>query len=165
MRLTTRTNLAMRTLMFSAVNRDRLVRKHDVAVACNASENHLALVIHMLSQAGFIETTRGRHGGIRLSRPPEEIAVGAVFRFFESDVPFAECFDTEGNQCPITDCCRLREALVAALEAFYASLDRMTVADLTRENRALEELLKMTEGGKRALFPAGGACAGPDAAG
>jgi Rrf2 family nitric oxide-sensitive transcriptional repressor len=87
MRLTTRTNLAMRTLMFCAVNSDQLVRKADVAEYCNASENHLALVIHMLAQAGFIETTRGRHGGIRLSKPPEDIVVGEVFRHFESDVP------------------------------------------------------------------------------
>lgn len=143
MRLTTRTNLAMRTLMFCAVNSDQLVRKADVAEYCNASENHLALVIHMLAQAGFIETTRGRHGGIRLSKPPEDIVVGEVFRHFESDVPFAECFDTAGNACPITPCCRLREALVAALDAFYASLDRVRLVDLIEGNCALETLLRM----------------------
>jgi Rrf2 family nitric oxide-sensitive transcriptional repressor len=143
MRLTTRTNLAMRTLMFCAVNRDHLVRKADVAEHCNASENHLALVIHMLAQAGFIETTRGRHGGIRLSQDPEEIVVGNVFRHFEADVPFAECFDREGNACPITPCCRLRDALLAALDAFYASLDAVRLSDLTAGNCALEELLRI----------------------
>ncbi len=151
MRLTTRTNLAMRTLMFCAVNADRLVRKTDVAKACNASENHLALVIHMLAQGQFIETTRGRHGGIRLRHAPSEIAVGPVFRFFEADVPFAECFDAEGNQCPITPCCRLREALQAALGAFYASLDRLTLEDLIAGNCQLDALLRLSENTRPSL--------------
>lgn len=157
MRLTTRTNLAMRTLMFCAVNQGRLVRKIDVAQACNASENHLALVIHMLSQGGFIETTRGRHGGIRLKQPPEGITVGAVFRFFEADVPFAECFDAKGNQCPITPGCRLRAALGAALDAFYGTLDGMTLADLTDGNCQLESLLRMADAPRAALACQGAA--------
>ena len=157
MRLTTRTNLAMRTLMFCAVNNEGLVRKSDVAAACNASENHLALVIHLLGQGGFIETTRGRHGGIRLNAAPEDIAVGRVFRFFESDVPFTECFDEAGNQCPITPGCRLRAALVAALDAFYATLDRMSLADLTRDNCQLDHLLRRTDGARARPVPA---CAG-----
>ena len=63
MRLTTRTNLAMRTLMFCAVNPDRIVRKHEVAEPCGASENHLAQVIHLLARKGYIRTQRGRSGG------------------------------------------------------------------------------------------------------
>lgn len=59
MRLTTRTNLAMRTLMFCAVNPDRTVRKHEIAEACNASENHLAQVVNTLAQRGFVDTQRG----------------------------------------------------------------------------------------------------------
>ena len=67
MRLTIRTNLAMRTLMFCCVNADRIVRKHEVAAICNASENHLAQVINTLAQRGFINTQRGRAGGLRLN--------------------------------------------------------------------------------------------------
>ncbi len=55
MRLTTRTNLAMRTLMFCAVNPGRIVRKHEVAEACGASENHLAQVIHLLARQNFLK--------------------------------------------------------------------------------------------------------------
>lgn len=56
MRLTTRTNLAMRVLMFCAVNPEKIVRKHEIADACNASENHLAQVVNTLAQRGFIAT-------------------------------------------------------------------------------------------------------------
>lgn len=145
MRLTTRTNLAMRTLMFCAVNADRVVRKAEVAATCNASENHLAQVVNTLAQRGFIATQRGRAGGLRLARPAERICVGAVMRTFEAGVPFAECFDPDTSTCPLREGCLLREALSAALEAFYASLDRVMLADLVTDNCALERLLRLPE--------------------
>lgn len=143
MRLTTRTNLAMRALMFCAVNPDLTVRKSEIAEACNASLNHLGLVINLLAQGRFIETSRGRHGGVRLARPAEEISIGAVARLLEADVPFAECFSGSENTCPLTACCRLRGSLEAALDAFYATLDAVSLADLTRENAGLRRLLAL----------------------
>jgi Rrf2 family nitric oxide-sensitive transcriptional repressor len=141
MRLTIRTNLAMRALMYCGVNAGRTVRKAEIAAACNASENHLGVVINLLAQSGFIETSRGRGGGIRLARPAEEICVGRVFLVFESSVPFAECFAGAENQCPLTLCCRLKTKLAGALEAFYAALDEVTLADLIDDNSGLEALL------------------------
>ncbi len=88
MRLTTRTNLAMRTLMFCAANPGRIVRKQEVAETCNASENHLAQVIHLLAQKGYLKTIRGRSGGLMLGRRAEDIRVGEVFRAFEAGPPF-----------------------------------------------------------------------------
>lgn len=143
MRLTMRTNLAMRTLMFCAVNQGRTVRKHEVAEQCNASENHLAQVINTLAQLGYVDTVRGRNGGLRLGRAPERIHVGEVARVFETPVPFAECFDPETNTCPLVGNCRLQTALKAALEAFYAALDQVTLAELVEENDGLHSLLSM----------------------
>jgi Rrf2 family transcriptional regulator, nitric oxide-sensitive transcriptional repressor len=100
MRLTTRTNLAMRTLMFCAVNPGRTVRRHEIAKACNASENHLAQVIHLMAQRGFIRTIRGRNGGLLLGREAEKINVGDVFRSFEAPLPFAECFSEKAAPAP-----------------------------------------------------------------
>lgn len=145
MRLTTRTNLAMRALMFCAVNPDVIVRKADIAKACNASLNHLGLVINLLGQSGFIETARGRNGGVRLARPASQISIGAVARRLESDLPFAECFDAKENTCPLTDCCRLRASLCRALAAFYGTLDAISLADLTDGNTRLHALLELKE--------------------
>ena len=143
MRLTTRTNLAMRTLMFCAVNPDRIVRKHEVAEACAASENHLAQVIHLLAQKGFLRTIRGRSGGLMLGRPPENISVGDVFRDFEAVLPFTECFAGHENSCPLAGACRLKCVLGDALKAFYAELDRVTVADLVAGNEDLQAILRV----------------------
>ena len=140
MRLTTRTNLAMRTLMFCAVNPDRIVRKHEVAVACAASENHLAQVIHLLARAGFLKTLRGRSGGLMLGRNADEITVGEVFRTFESVLPFTECSD-QSDSCPLVSVCRLKCVLAEALEAFYAKLDAVSLTTLVSGNSGLQGLL------------------------
>ena len=143
MRLTVRTNLAMRALMFCAVNAGRTVRKTEIAESCNSSENHLGVVINLLGQTGFIETARGRNGGIRLKVAPEAISVGQVFRVFEANVPFAECFTGSDNRCPLTATCRLRGQLSVALEAFYSALDKVTLADLVSGNSGLHMLLEL----------------------
>lgn len=143
MRLTTRTNLAMRTLMFCAVNEGRVVRKTEVAQACNASENHLAQVIHLLAQKGFLRTIRGRSGGLQLGNTPENIRVGDVFRTFEANLPFTECFSGTENNCPLSACCRLKCALSDALDAFYGSLDKLNLRDMVKGNGDLSTLLKV----------------------
>lgn len=142
MRLTVRTNLAMRTLMFCAVNPDRIVRKHEVAQACAASENHLAQVINLLARHGFLKTRRGRSGGLALGRAPESIAVGEVFRTFEGVLPFTDCSDNQAN-CPLASACRLKCVLSEAVETFYRQLDRVSLADLVGGNTALSTLLKV----------------------
>jgi len=142
MRLTIRTNLAMRVLMFCAVNKDRLVHSDDIARQCNASANHLILVVNQLSQAGLIRTLRGRRGGVRLEIPAEEITIGRVFRAFEAGVPFAECFSDGENTCPLIGACRLRGAIGRALEAFYAELDQITLEELVCGNDELAALFQ-----------------------
>jgi Rrf2 family nitric oxide-sensitive transcriptional repressor len=143
MRLTTRTDLALRTLMFCALNPDRIVRKHEVAERCNVSENHLAQVINGLAHKGFVTTLRGRNGGLTLARPKEDIGVGAVARAFEGGVPVADCFAASRAACPLSPSCRLRDALARAVAAFYDSLDTLTIADLVDDNEGLEAVLAL----------------------
>ncbi|MDZ7602935.1 MAG: Rrf2 family transcriptional regulator [Hoeflea sp.] len=143
MRLTTRTNLATRVLMYCAVNDGHLVRSSDIAKACNASGNHVGHVIHQLQQHGFVETVRGRAGGLQLGLAPREISIGRVFRILESSVPFAECFAGVDNTCPLTAGCRLRGFIDRAVEAFYHELDMITLEDLVRGNCGLEAILKL----------------------
>lgn len=159
MRLTIRTNLAMRVLMACAVNTGHMVRRAEIAKAANASENHLAQVVHLLANEGYIDTTRGRSGGIALARSPDSITIGDVFRHFEAGVPFAECFAGDDNTCPLSAVCRLRVALTAALEAFYGVLDSMTLQDLIADNAGLEALLNLPQ--PDMMLPQGGCTVAP----
>ena len=141
MRVTKRTNIAMRVLMFCAVNTGRLVTKHEIAECCNASENHLAQIINQLAQLGYLHTQRGRNGGLSLGRPADQIRIGEVFRVLEAPVPLAECFADVDNTCPLIEACRLRIALTDAVEAFYGSLDPITLDALICENHDLLKIL------------------------
>lgn len=152
MRLTIRTNLAARVLMSCAVNPDRIIRTAEIAARCNASPDHLLQVVGLLRAGGFVQTVRGRTGGLRLARPAREISLGAVFRTFESAVPFAECFDAATNACPLAGSCRLQGYIAAAVEAFYCALDGVTVADLTEDNCGLNGLLAMQDGAAAACL-------------
>mgnify|MGYP000882687410 FL=1 len=137
MRLTLRTNLAMRTLMHCAVRAPDMLRTADVAQACNASFHHVAQVVNKLESEGFLNTTRGRGGGISLAVEPKDVSVGQVFRLFESDLAFAECMDEARNTCPLASACRLKGMLCDALGAFYATLDRYSLVDLIDGNDKL----------------------------
>lgn len=141
MRLTMRANLAMRVLMQCAVNHPGVIRAADVAEACNASANHVAQVVSQLAAAGYLRTLRGRGGGIALGRAAEEIPVGQVLRLIEREVPITECMAGDANTCPLTAVCRLKSALCRALDAFFAELETVSLADLVRENTGLASLL------------------------
>ncbi|VDC30117.1 RrF2 family transcriptional regulator [Pseudogemmobacter humi] len=143
MHLTMRTSLAMKTLMFCAVNQGRIVRRHEIAEACNASENHLAQVIYLLAQQKFLHTIRGRAGGLMLARDATQINVGEVFRRFEKVLPFSECIGQTDGKCALMGSCRLSCVLAEALAAFYARLDRTTLADLVDGNTSLGQQLKV----------------------
>jgi Rrf2 family transcriptional regulator, nitric oxide-sensitive transcriptional repressor len=142
MRITKRTNIAVRLLMYCSANPDRLVTKAEIAGCCNISENHLAQVINQLSQLGYLATHRGRKGGMSLARPGSEIRIGHVFRHIEGALPIAECFADADNTCPLSDACRLKVALADAAAAFYASLDEITLESLVCDNYDLMKLLQ-----------------------
>jgi Rrf2 family nitric oxide-sensitive transcriptional repressor len=130
MHLTIRSNHAMRLLMYCALNENRIAPVAEIARACNMSEAHLGKIANTLAGLGFVETIRGRGGGVRLARPPHEVLVGAVVRRTEMGPCLTECLDPETNTCPLTEACRFRTVLGRALEAFLNVLDGYTLADL-----------------------------------
>ncbi|MDA3857483.1 MAG: Rrf2 family transcriptional regulator [Roseovarius sp.] len=150
MRITKRTNIAIRVLMFCGTNPGRMVTKTEIAERCNTSESHLAQVINKLAQLGYLHTQRGRHGGVTLGREMSRITVGEVFRAIEANTPVAECFADVDNTCPLIDACRLRLALVDAVEAFYDHLDQITLEALVCNNEALFTLFSSPPCLKRA---------------
>lgn len=142
MRLNLQTDYALRLLMHLAVNEDRLCTIAEVAERYDISKNHLMKVAHLLGREGFIETVRGRSGGLRLARPASEINVGDVVRRMEADFAIVECFEGGAGECMITPACRLKGVLNEAVKAFLGALDRYSLADLVRRNVRLRVLLE-----------------------
>ncbi len=144
MRLTTMTDYALRLLMHVAQQPDRLCTIAEVAEVYGISEAHLMKVTHQLALQGWIETQRGRGGGMRLALPPNEIGLGAVVRSIEPDFDLVECFSS-GDRCTLSGQCRLAGVLGAAMQAFLAQLDGRTLDDLLPRSppqRAREPVLR-----------------------
>lgn len=129
MRLTTMTDYALRLLMYVAQQPDRLCTISEVATAYDISEAHLMKITHQLGLTGYIETVRGKGGGMRLAKPADEINLGAVVRSIEPDFMLVECLAT-GNSCALTGHCKLTGIFSAALQRFMAHLDGYSLADL-----------------------------------
>ncbi len=141
MRLTTFTDYSLRVLMYVAAHPEGRATISEIAAAYAISDNHLTKVVHFLGKEGYLENLRGRGGGLRLARQPEAINVGELVKLTEGgDVP-AECFQRESNLCAITANCRLKFVLSDAVDAFYASLRRVTLEDVVKNRRALGKVL------------------------
>jgi Rrf2 family transcriptional regulator, nitric oxide-sensitive transcriptional repressor len=142
-RLTTFTDYSLRVLMYLAANPSRRATIAEIAAAFGVSENHLVKVVHFLGRQGWIETVRGKGGGIALAMSAEQVGVGRVVRDAEGAVVPAECFSEGGGSCAIADSCRLRSTLGEAVSAFYAVLDRYTLADIARNRQTLAKVLRI----------------------
>ena len=142
MQLTRYSDYSLRVLIYLALDPDRLATIEDIARGYDISKAHLMKVVHQLGLGGFVETVRGRRGGLRLARPPQEITVGEVVRYTEESMALAECFAT-ASRCAIEPACGLRGVLHEALAAFLAVLDGYTLEDLVaRRRKPLAEILE-----------------------
>lgn len=145
MHLNLHTDFGLRVLLYLGSTPDGMASAPDVAAAYDISLNHLRKVVQALSHAGYVQTTRGRTGGIALARPPEEIVIGQVVRALEPDFRLVECFEPATNRCVVTPGCALMHALDDAQKAFLAVLDGYTLADVVRNKAFLWRLLRRPE--------------------
>ena len=141
MKLTRQTNYAIRALVYCAVNEPGLSRVADIAKAHGISELFLFKLIKPLVENGLLKTVRGRHGGIKLGRPADEITLLDTIRLTEENFAMAECFEGGDVTCPLVDSCDLNAALREALGAFFEVLESKTIADLAGSRRSLRERL------------------------
>jgi Rrf2 family nitric oxide-sensitive transcriptional repressor len=140
MRLTLHTDYALRVLIHVGLNDGKLTRIKDIAQSFGISKPHLMKVVNYLGQRGYLDTVRGRNGGIRLMREPRHINIGQVLRDTEDQLAVIACLERRGY-CPIQRICVLRGALRDATGAFLAVLDTYTLADLIKPQKALSSLL------------------------
>jgi Rrf2 family nitric oxide-sensitive transcriptional repressor len=143
MRLTHFTDYTLRSLIYLGVHQhdDRLITIGDIADAYGISENHLMKVVHHLAKQGYIETTRGKGGGMRLARSPQQINIGDVVRGAEEDLAIVECFEQGNTACSIVPACTLREVFAQAMQAFFQVLDSYTLESLLQHQAKLGALL------------------------
>lgn len=130
MQLTRFTDYSLRVLIYLGLHPDKLATIGEIAKNYGVSENHLMKVVHALAGYGYIETVRGKGGGMRLSRIPGLINVGDVVRDTEENLDLVECFNPDNQVCPLLPACVLKSVLSEARKSFLATLDRYSLADL-----------------------------------
>ncbi len=131
MRLTVHTDYALRLLMALAQEPEQRQTIEAIAQRYRISRNHLMKVAQTLVRGGFVDSRRGRGGGLALRRPAGQISIGAVVRSTEDDFALVECLAAgSGGRCVIASGCGLPAPLREALDAFLTVLDRHSLADL-----------------------------------
>ena len=140
MRLTTFTDYSLRVLIYLGTHKNQRAAVAEIAQAYNISRNHLMKVILFLSADGYVETIRGKGGGVRLKMDPDQIRIGALVRKAEEGSSLVECFSPY-SECCIEPVCFLRDVLENAVKSFYAVLDEYTLADLIKNRVPLQRLL------------------------
>lgn len=146
MRLTLHTDYALRLLMLLALEPDDLHTIEEIASRYHISRNHLMKVTQTLASAGFVDSLRGRGGGLRLGKPAGEIILGDVVRATEDGFNLVECFDRKSNTCVVAPVCGLRGPLEEALLAFLAALDRYSLADLVANPGSMRRMKMLLAG-------------------
>lgn len=143
MRLTSYTNYSIRILMCCAIRRDEVITIAEIAAVHGISRAHLLKSARRLGQLGYLQTLRGRNGGIRLAVPAAQIDIGEVVRALEDTAEFVECFRPATNSCRIAGACGFSGLLKRSLEAFFREMDGVSLADLVGDGHALRGRLPM----------------------
>ena len=143
MHITRYTDYSLRVLVYLAVQGEELATIQQIADSYEISKNHLMKVVHQLNKKGYIETVRGKKGGMRLQMAPEDINVGILVRETEQDLSVVECFSSR-NACRITPVCGLKSMFGEALAAFLEVLDRYTLADIIHDQHR-PQLLRLLQ--------------------
>lgn len=143
MQLTRQTDFAMRVLMYLGIQEDdRLVTISDIAYHFDISRNHLMKIVHKLGQMEYIQTVRGKYGGLRLVREPASINIGHVVRDFETTLEVMNCSKLD---CPLTANCDFKPMLQKAQEAFLQVIDQYSLKDLLGNPQDMRSLLGLED--------------------
>ena len=134
MQLTLYTDYSLRVLIYLSLYPEKLVTISEITDFYQISRNHLVKVVHNLSQKGFIESSRGKHGGLRLARGADQILIGQVVRATEPGFDMLACFDAKGAAgCRVLPLCKLKGVINQVTNEFLLKLDEYTLADVLSE--------------------------------
>lgn len=136
MRLTLHTDYALRVLVHVGLRGGELVTINEIAECYGISKNHLTKVVHQLGRSGYLETVRGKYGGVRLLAKPETVRLGEFVRAVEDDFALARCMkEDEETSCRLQGGCLAAGAFRKGLAAFFHALDGYTLADMIEAER------------------------------
>lgn len=142
MRHTNQADYALRVLLYLRVAPGQRASVGVISEAHRVSRHHMDKVVQRMVGAGLVETTRGRGGGVQLTRDPLTITVGEVMRSMENDFAVVECLGP-ARYCRVAGVCGARSVFSRALDAYFAVLDSATLEDIAVNDDGLRGALDM----------------------
>lgn len=137
MQLTIFTDYGLRSLMFLAMHPERRCNVKEIADHFGISRNHLVKVVHRLGQLGYIDSTKGKGGGLILAKAAEDLKLGDLVLRLEPNMDLVECFDPSTNSCKITEACQLKHYLGEGQRSFIKTLNQYTLADTIKHKKLM----------------------------
>lgn len=144
MQLSKFSDYSLRVLIYLAGQPDKLSTIDEISTRYGISKDHLRKIVHNLVQSGWVDSKRGRTGGLSLASNPADISIGKVVRSTEENLAIVECFNADTDTCQISGVCRLSGMLDEALHAFFNVLDKYTLDDIISGQSALMARLGLT---------------------
>jgi Rrf2 family transcriptional regulator, nitric oxide-sensitive transcriptional repressor len=129
--LTQKTDYAIRSLIYLALNPDRRVPAREIAEAYKVSYHHMVKTVQLLISHDLVESRNGKGGGLMLKADPHDITLGQVIQLTETSFDLLECFNAEKNTCMLNGMCAVKGAMMKAKNEFIKSLDKVTLAQVS----------------------------------
>jgi len=141
MNITTFSDYTLRVLIYLAAHEGEKSTAEKIASAYGISFHHVAKAAQWLAREGYVNSERGRSGGMTLRHNLNEINIGRVVKATEAGSALVDCMKGNGGTCCIQPSCGLKHALAEAQAAFYKALESFTLADIVTEKSTLQMLL------------------------
>lgn len=126
------------------VNDRRAKQVSAIAAEENIPRKFLEAIMSELRQNGLVESVRGKFGGYRLSRPPENITFGEIMRLMNGPLALIACvshaFYRRCDDCPDERTCALRRVMAGVRKEVSDILDRTTLADVRQSPALLDAI-------------------------
>lgn len=151
MNITTFSDYTLRVLIYLAAHEGEKSTADEIASSYDISFHHVAKAGQWLAREGYVNSERGRAGGMTLRKAPQQINIGRVVKATEAGTALVDCMKANGGSCCISPNCGLKHALVEAQAAFYTALERYTLEDIVSERSALKILLDGSPGSMFAM--------------
>jgi Rrf2 family protein len=143
MKLSLRGEYALRALLVLGLKYDEpVVRIQTISQHQNIPKRFLEQILNDLKSAGIVQSRRGKSGGYRLARRPEEITLAAVIRHIEGALAPVSCVSErfyEKCSCPDESKCAIRSVMKDVRQAVVNIMERVTIAELCERWRKLQE--------------------------
>ena len=137
MLISTKGRYALRIMIDLAEHQtDEFISLRGIAQRQEISEKYLESIIRMLVKAKVVDSLRGKGGGYRLNKTPDQYTVGSILQLTEESLAPVSCLERNADTCPRSGWCRTLNLWQGLDKVIHDYLESITIADLMEQGIA-----------------------------